>query len=80
MALSEIPRFFKFNDWEQVTPELRAQRVLNESRVPLIAKYIVDNEDSYLFSSIAASYNTDNLDFTSASEDQPDIGQIPTQS
>lgn len=76
MALSEIPRFFKFNDWEQVTPELRAQRVLNESRVPMIAKYIVDNEDSYLFSSITASYNTDNISFTPVSEDQSNIGQI----
>ena len=55
MALSEIPRFFKFNDWEQCSPELRAQRVLNESRVPVVSKYIVDNEDSYLFSSITAS-------------------------
>ena len=34
MSMSEIPRFFRFNDWEQITPELRAQRVLNESRVP----------------------------------------------
>ena len=76
MAISEIPRFFKFNDWEQVTPELRAQRVLNESRVPMIAKYIVDNEDSYLFSSITASYSTDKINFTPASENQPDIGQI----
>jgi len=42
MALSEIPRFFKFNDWEQCTPELRAQRVLNEGRVPVIAKYILE--------------------------------------
>ncbi len=76
MALSEIPRFFKFNDWEQVTPELRAQRVLNESRVPMIAKYIVDNEDSYLFSAITASYSTATINFTPASENQPDIGQI----
>ena len=33
MALSEIPRFFKFNDWEQADPSLRAQRILNTSRV-----------------------------------------------
>ena len=59
MALSEIPHLFKFNDWEQFTPELRAQRVLVKSRVPEIVKYIVDNEDSYLFSSITAAYNTD---------------------
>lgn len=76
MALSEIPRFFKFNDWEQFNPELRAQRVLNESRVPVIAKYIVDNEDSYLFSSITASYSSDNLHFKPESEERPEIGQI----
>ena len=56
MALSEIPHLFKFNDWQQFTPELRAQRVLVKSRVPEIVKYIVDNEDSYLFSSITAAY------------------------
>jgi DNA sulfur modification protein DndB len=59
MALSEIPHLFKFNDWQQFTPELRAQRVLVKSRVPEIVKYIVDNEDSYLFSSITAAYHTD---------------------
>jgi DNA sulfur modification protein DndB len=59
MALSEIPHLFKFNDWEQFTPELRAQRVLVKARVPEIVKYIVDNEDSYLFSSITAAYSTD---------------------
>jgi DNA sulfur modification protein DndB len=75
MALSEIPRFFKFNDWEAVTPELRAQRVLNESRVPAIAKYIVDHEDGYLFSSITCSYSAD-LQFVPSSPNTPDNGQI----
>jgi len=59
IALSEIPRFFKFTDWEQSTPELRAQRILNKSRVPDIAKYILDNEDGFIFSSITASYRSD---------------------
>lgn len=57
MALSEIPHFFKFNDWEQVEASLRAQRVLNIPRIPEITKYILDNEDGYIFSSITASYN-----------------------
>jgi len=57
ISLSEIPRLFKFNDWEQCTPEMRAQRVLNKARVPDIAKYILDNEHGYLFSSITASYS-----------------------
>ena len=76
MSLSEIPRFFKFNDWEQFSPELRAQRVLNESRVPVVAKYIVDNEDSYLFSSITASYSAATINFIPMSADRSDIGEI----
>ncbi len=69
MALSEIPHFFKFNDWEQVDPSLRAQRVLNESRVPEITKYILDNEDGYIFSSITASYSCP-LTFTPSDLDE----------
>jgi DNA sulfur modification protein DndB len=74
MALSEIPHLFKFNDWEQSTPELRAQRVLNKSRVPEISKYILDNEDGYLFSSITVSYRSD-IKFKAVSEDD-DVGFI----
>jgi DNA sulfur modification protein DndB len=57
IALSEIPHLFKFDDWENCTPELRAQRVLNKARVPDITRYILANEDGYLFSSITASYS-----------------------
>jgi DNA sulfur modification protein DndB len=57
IPLSEIPHLFKFNDWEQCTPELRAQRILNKPRASDIAKYMLDNEDGYLFSSITASYS-----------------------
>lgn len=75
MALSEIPRFFKFNDWEEVTPELRAQRVLNVSRIPQMTKYMVDNEGSYLYSSITASYKAD-IEFVPANNEMPDTGII----
>jgi DNA sulfur modification protein DndB len=74
MALSEIPHLFKFNDWQQFTPELRAQRVLVKSRVPEIVKYIVDNEDSYLFSSITAAYDTE-VKFNPV-EEGGDIGHV----
>ncbi len=57
MALSEIPRFFKFNDWDQVDPAARAQRVLNTARIPEITQYILDNEAGYIFSSITVSYS-----------------------
>jgi DNA sulfur modification protein DndB len=74
LSLAEVPRFFRFNDWEQATPELRAQRVLNRSRVPDIAKYILDNEDGYLFSSITASYSSE-VKFT-PSADHSEIGTL----
>jgi len=74
ISLSEISRLFKFNDWEQSTPELRAQRVLNKGRVPDIAKYILDNEDGYLFSSITASYSCP-VKFI-ASTENPEVGTL----
>lgn len=49
-----IPRIFLFNEQELV-PELRAQRVLNKSRIPEITRYIVQNRDTYTFSAITAS-------------------------
>ena len=42
-------------DAEYVSPEYRAQRRLNESRIPVISKYILDNRDTYAFSALAAS-------------------------
>lgn len=74
VSLAEVPRLFRFNDWEQETPELRAQRVLNFKRVPEIARYILDNEEGYLFSSITASYNCE-VKFVPASEGA-DIGTL----
>ena len=56
MKLATIPKMFTFRDWAEFTPEQREQRVLNRKRIPDIAKYILDNEDGYLFSSITASY------------------------
>jgi DNA sulfur modification protein DndB len=56
MKLSAIPKMFTFTDWIEFTAEDREQRVLNKKRIPDIARYILDNEDGYLFSSITASY------------------------
>jgi DNA sulfur modification protein DndB len=47
---------FTFWGWIEFTPEDREQRTLNEKRIPDIARYLLDNEDGYLFSSITASY------------------------
>jgi DNA sulfur modification protein DndB len=59
MQLSVIPKMFTFKEWAEFRPEDREQRVLNEKRVPGIARYILDNEDGFLFASITASYKCD---------------------
>lgn len=53
-----IPRLFLFNE-EELPPEMRAQRSLNKSRVPEMARYVVDNPDSYIFSALTASVNAE---------------------
>lgn len=49
-----IPKMFLFDE-EELLPELRAQRTLNKGRVPEIARYILHNRDSYIFSALTAS-------------------------
>jgi DNA sulfur modification protein DndB len=52
--LKIVPRLFLFNE-EELPPELRAQRLLNRTRVPEIARYLVDNHRDYCLSSLTAS-------------------------
>lgn len=40
---------------EYLPPEFRAQRRINEQRIPGMKNYIIDNRDSYIFSSLTAS-------------------------
>ena len=54
MVPLNIEKIF-LEDEEYVLPEYRAQRKLNEARIPEIKKYIIDNPDSYVFSALAAS-------------------------
>lgn len=68
MKLNAIPKMFTFRDWAEFTPEEREQRILNKKRVPDIAKYVLENEDGYLFASITASYKCD-VEFTSVGSD-----------
>ncbi len=51
-----VPKIFVFDE-EETPPELRAQRVLNKSRLPALAAYLVDNIEGYTLSAITASIN-----------------------
>ncbi|MFZ3172301.1 MAG: DNA sulfur modification protein DndB [Carboxydocellales bacterium] len=56
--LKLIPKIFLFNE-EEIPPEYRAQRVVNKSRIPEIAEYILENPGDYAFSSLTASIDGD---------------------
>ncbi|MEU5610163.1 DNA sulfur modification protein DndB [Streptomyces sparsogenes] len=49
-----IPKIFLFDE-DDLSAELRAQRVLNKGRLPALARYILDNPDDYVFSALTAS-------------------------
>lgn len=51
-----LPKIFIFDE-EEVPPELRAQRILNRSRIPEIANYLLENREDYTLSAITASIN-----------------------
>lgn len=74
VPLEIIPRIFQFAE-EGLPPEIRAQRTLNKARIPEIRDYILDNPDSYVFSSLTVSVDGD-LRFRPMSEETPDMGNI----
>lgn len=49
-----IPKIFLFDE-EELVPELRAQRILNHSRIPEMTRYLLENRDDYVFSALTAS-------------------------
>jgi DNA sulfur modification protein DndB len=46
-------------DGHELPSELRAQRIINKSRIPEIANYILNNPKDYIFSAITASIDSD---------------------
>jgi DNA sulfur modification protein DndB len=54
VPFSAVQPLFRFDDAE-LPPELTAQRDLTQSRIPAIARYIVDNAETYVLSALSAS-------------------------
>lgn len=74
VPLEVIPRIFQFVD-EELPPEVRAQRILNKSRIPAIRDYILDNPNNYVFSSMTVSVDGD-LKFIPLDINDPSLGHI----
>lgn len=62
-----IPKIFLFDE-EELSPEVRAQRVLNRARVPAISSYLTGNPTEYVLSALTASIDGD-VNFVPLSKD-----------
>ena len=65
--LKLLPTMFQ-TTMSDIPAELRAQRELNKTRVAPITRYMLENPDNYVFSSIAASVNSE-VQFESYGDD-----------
>lgn len=54
VPLRILPKLFHSDD-EIVLPDYRAQRRINEARIPEIKRYILNNRSTYVFSALSAS-------------------------
>ena len=54
VPLKLLSKLFPSDD-DVVAPEYRAQRKINETRIPEIKRYILENRETYVFSALSAS-------------------------
>lgn len=59
--LKLVPKILEFDN-AKLPPEYRSQRILNKSRIPSLAEYIVNNRKDYIFSALTVSIDSE-VDF-----------------
>ena len=74
VPLGIIPKLFRFID-DDLPPEIRAQRTLNKTRIPEMSAYILENRDSYVFSSLTVSVDAP-IAFQPINDETPNIGHL----
>lgn len=72
--LKLVPRILVFDE-EELDPQLRAQRTINRSRVPEIARYVLDNPREYVFSSLTTSVDS-RVQFEPMAASNKDVGVL----
>lgn len=73
--LKLLPKLFLFDE-EELSPEMRAQRTLNRGRIPGMARYVLENRDSYAFSAITASIDGELRFEASANGSHDSLGKL----
>ncbi len=72
--LDVLSKLFTFYN-NEIPEEFRAQRVINEKRIPEISNYMLNNSDNYVFSSITASIDGD-YQFHSSDKIDSNVGML----
>lgn len=72
--LKLVPRILVFDE-EELDPRLRAQRFINRTRVPEIARYVLDNPREYVFSSLTTSVGS-KVRYCPLNDSNHDIGTL----
>lgn len=67
LPLGTLSKLFR-NECDYIAPEFRAQRCINETRIPEIRDYILNNRGNYVFSALSASIDG-SMKFTSSEVD-----------
>ena len=80
LPLNQVGRILQVPDGEQLNAEARSQRRLNEKRIPEIARYILSNEEDWLFSSLTASFDGDENFISSIENPESGVLQLPLNS
>ena len=78
VPLKLLSRLFPSEE-EIVLPEYRAQRRINETRIPEIKNYILENRDTYVFSALSASIDG-NFKFTPYMDTDVGIFEVDMES
>lgn len=74
VPLDCIPKLFTFSD-DNLSPEIRSQRILNKSRIPEMCNYILNNPTSYVFSALTASIDGE-VSFEPANKNTNTLGTL----
>ena len=72
----QISKIFTFNDKDEVPAEMRAQRILRDTRIPALKNYIINNPKDYTLSSLTASVDGAMEFFPTPGANEKNVGNL----
>jgi DNA sulfur modification protein DndB len=76
VPLKVVPMFSHSGEQDELEPEDRAQRTLSKSRVPDITGYILKHPEDWVFPSLTASFDAEEVFRTVSPRQDPNLGTL----